>query len=86
MTDLANQHILWVTRDDAATVPEAALRERAGVEDFAIDVHTEMLGKWGLAVIPAGSRGERGVKLPEVMSVGYGELPPEGRVYVIGSA
>ena len=84
MTNSAKQHILWVTRDDAGTVADVVLREQAGVEDSAVEVRTESLGKWDVAMLPAGSRDEWGSTFPEVMNVWWNQLPPEGRVYVIG--
>lgn len=76
----------WVKRDDAAAATDASLRERAGVEDSEVEVRTEALGKWGLAVIPAGSRDEWGVRHSVVLNVSHSQLPPEGRVYVTDPA
>jgi hypothetical protein len=86
MTSSATQYVLWVTRDDAGPVTDAVLRERAGVEDSGVEVRTEALGRWGVAMIPAGSRDEWGTVFPEVMDVGSNQLPPEGRVFVVDSA
>jgi hypothetical protein len=46
-------------------------------------VHTEAQGRWGVAVIPAGSWDEWGTVFPEVIDVGPNQLPPDGRVFVI---
>lgn len=62
------------------------LGERARVEDSGVEVRTEALGPWGMAVIQAGSLDEWGTVFPEVMNVGYKQLPPEGRVYVVDPA
>lgn len=62
---------------------EAVLRERAGVQDSALEVRIEALGTWGIARIPAGSRDEWGMVFLQALNVGYNELPPEGRVYVV---
>jgi hypothetical protein len=86
MTSFATQYVLWVTRDDAAAVGDALLRERAGVEDSAVEVHTKALRKSDVATVPAGSRDERGTVFPEIINVGYNQLPPEGRVYVARQA
>jgi hypothetical protein len=77
------QYVMWVTRGDADKVADSALRARAGVEDSRVEVKTNSLGKWDVAVIPAGSRDEWGTVLPKVLNVGSGQLPPEGRVYVV---
>ena len=77
--------MLWVVRENAERVVDAVLRERANVEDPGVEVRTKELGSWDIAQIPAGSRDESGIVLP-VMSVGSGELPPEGRVYVVDLA
>jgi hypothetical protein len=74
--------VIWVKIADAAPLTDEALRKRAGVEDSTAEVHIESLGKWGSATIPVGSRDEWGSLLPGVMNVGYGELPPEGRVFL----
>lgn len=78
-------HVLWVKRLDADTVTEAVLRDRAGVADPAIEVRIQALGKWDMAVIPAGSRDEWGAVLSGVLNVGQNQLPPEGRVYLVTS-
>ncbi|ONI67067.1 hypothetical protein BWI15_28225 [Kribbella sp. ALI-6-A] len=86
MTSSATHYVLWVTRDDAGPVADAVLRERAGVEDSGVEVRTEALGRWGVAVIPAGSQDEWGTVFPVVMDVGFNQLPPEGRVFVVDPA
>lgn len=77
------RYVLWVKRDDAGDIADPALRERAGVEDPNVEVHTRTLGRWGNAEIPAGSQDESGTVFPEPLNVGPNELPPEGRVYLI---
>lgn len=69
-------------RDDVSTVAEAVLHERAGVVDPGVEVRTEALGKWGIAVVPAGSQDEWGTVFREVLNVGFNQLPPTGRLYV----
>lgn len=83
MTSSAKRYVLWVTRDDVSRVADAVLRERAGLVDPGVEVRTEALGKWGIAAIPAGSRDEWGTVHREVLNVGFSQLPPEGRVYVV---
>lgn len=51
MTSQAEQQVIWVKRADAASVSEAALRERAGVDDPHIEVLVEALEKFGAATI-----------------------------------
>ena len=47
-----------------------------------VGVETATLGKWGTTTIPAGARDESGSILP-LMTLGYTELPPEGRVFLL---
>jgi hypothetical protein len=79
---MAKHRVIWVKRVDAEPLTDAAVRRRAGVEDSAVEVHIESLDKMGIATIPAGSRDEWGSMLPGVMNVGYGELPPAGRLFL----
>ncbi|GAA1437943.1 hypothetical protein GCM10009616_40590 [Microlunatus lacustris] len=79
----SNPSVLWVTRDDAVAIEDALLRERAGLGGTAAKVHTKTLGRSGVEPVPAGSRDEWGTILSTVLNVGYGELPPQGRVYVV---
>jgi len=83
MTSAARRYVLWVTRTDTAPLQDAALRERAGVEDTGVEVRTEALSEWGLVAIPAGSRDEWGTVYSDVLNVGSNQLPPEGRVFVV---
>lgn len=73
---------MWVKRDDSPTVPDSVLRGRAGVDDAAVEVETKAVGRWDIAAIPAGARDESGSVHP-LMNVGYAELPPEGRVFLL---
>jgi hypothetical protein len=82
MTTTPNRRTLWVKRDDSPTVPDSVLRGRAGVDDAAVEVETKAVGRWDIAAIPAGARDESGSVLPP-MNVGYAELPPEGRVFLL---
>jgi len=82
MTITPNRHLIWVKRDDSHTVPDSVLRERAGIDDAAVEVETKAVDKWSLATIPAGARDESGSVLP-LMNVGYAELPPDGRVFLL---
>lgn len=79
----SSRSVVWVKRIEVEMAPEALLRKRAGVEDTSAEVRVESLDRWGLAVIPAGSKDEWGATLSEQLNVGYGELPPEGRVYLV---
>jgi hypothetical protein len=82
MTTSANWLLIWVKRDDSQTVPDSVLLERAGVDEVAVDVETKAVGRWGVETIPAGARDEFGSILP-LLNVGYAELPPEGRVFLL---
>lgn len=82
MTTTSNRRIVWVKRDDSPTVPDSTLRWRAGVDDVAVEVVTKAVGKWDIATIPAGARDESGSALP-LMTLGYAELPPEGRIFLL---
>lgn len=82
MTTTPNRRTMWVKRDDSPTVPDSVLRGRAGVDDAAVEVETKAVGRWDIAAIPAGARDESGSVLP-LMNVGYAELPPEGRVFLL---
>ena len=82
MTSPEIEYVIWVTRDDASEVGDAALRERAGLEDSAVRVHTKRLRRGGVESLPRGSRDEWGTRFSEVLNVGYNQLPPEGQVYV----
>ena len=86
MLNPEKQIVVWVKRDTAEPVPDSELRERAGVEDAGIEVRTESLARWDFSKIPSGSRDEWGVVLPGALNIGHGQLPPEGRVYLIFSA
>jgi hypothetical protein len=81
-----NQEVIWVKRDDVAMVSDKSLRERAGIEDLTVDVRTESISRWGVSMIPAGSRDEWGTLLPDTLNVGYNQLPPEGRVFLTAPA
>ena len=74
--------MIWVKRDDSDAISDNVLRERAGVEDTLVEVETRALGKWNIATIPAGARDESGTVLP-IMNVGYSQLPPDGRVFIV---
>lgn len=82
----SRKYVLWVRRDDADQESDAVLRERAGVNDPAVEVRTEALERWGSAVIPRGSRDEWGTVVSVVLNVGFNVLPPEGRVYLVDPA
>jgi hypothetical protein len=75
--------LIWVKREASDSLPEATLRERAGIEDPEVEVRTETPTRWAIATIPAGSRDEWGTLHSEVLNVGYGQLPPEGRLYLV---
>lgn len=85
MKRFTNGYVLWVTSDDSNRLTDAILRERAGAVAPDIEVRTRILkGKWDIAVIPAGSRDEWGTIHRAVLNVSSGQLPPDGRVYVVG--
>ena len=83
MTDSTTRYVLWVKREDAELLSDEVLRERAGLEGSGVEVRTEALSGWRIAVVPAGSREESGAEFSEPLNVGVNELPPEGRVDAI---
>lgn len=82
----SSRNVVWVKRVEVEMAPATLLRERAGIEDTSAEVLVESLDRWGLAVIPAGSEDEWGAVLSEQLNVGYAELPPEGRVYLVSAS
>ena len=82
MTTTPKWRVIWVNREGSQAVTDAVLRGRAGVDDATAEVETKTLGRLGVTTIPAGARDEFGSVLPP-MAVGYAELPPEGRVFLL---
>jgi hypothetical protein len=82
MTSSTTPYVLSVTRDVADELADAVLRERAGV-DSGVEIRTRALSRWDTAKIPAGARDEWGSVFAEVLNVGWNQLPPEGRLYLI---
>ena len=83
MTNSAKHFVIWVAREDADAIEDLVLAIRAGIEVPGVEVQVQRLGRWNVAAIPKGATDETGRRMSQVLNIGYGELPPEGRVFLV---
>jgi hypothetical protein len=83
MTTAATHYVIWVAPAEADDLTDAEILARLGLDDHGLEVRRERLSGWMAAEIPADARDEWGHLMPGKVIVYVGQLPPEGRIFIV---